>query len=69
MEGGRILRITPDGTVTPIVQDLPSVGDHHTNGAVLGPDGAIYFGQGTATNSGVRKAPGTAGQIIQVITR
>jgi len=53
MEGGRILRITRDGAVTPIVENLPSTGDHHTNGAILGPDGAIYFGQSTATNSGV----------------
>lgn len=32
---------------------LPSRGDHHTNGPVIGPDGWLYFGQGTATNSGV----------------
>lgn len=36
-----------------IVQDLPSKGDHHTNQMTAGPDGKIYFGQGTATNSGV----------------
>jgi glucose/arabinose dehydrogenase len=53
MEGGRILRITREGAVTAIVENLPSMGDHHTNGAVIGPDGSIYFGQGTATNSGV----------------
>ena len=53
MEGGRILRITPDGNVRAIVENLPSTGDHHTNGAVVGADGALYFGQGTATNSGV----------------
>jgi glucose/arabinose dehydrogenase len=29
------------------------MGDHHTNGPALGPDGWIYFGQGTATNSGI----------------
>jgi glucose/arabinose dehydrogenase len=29
------------------------MGDHHTNGPVIGPDGALYFGQGTSTNSGV----------------
>jgi hypothetical protein len=52
MEGGRILRISPDGKVTPLVEKLPSVGDHHTNGPVI-RDGYIYFGQGTATNSGV----------------
>lgn len=53
MEGGRILRITPDGAITPIVSGLPSMGDHHTNGPAVGPDGALYFGQGTATNSAV----------------
>lgn len=51
--GGHVSRITPDGTVTPLVQNLPSFGDHHTNGPVVGPDGLLYFGQGTATNSGV----------------
>jgi len=52
MEGGRILRITKDGKITALITDLPSVGDHHTNGPVI-KDGYIYFGQGTATNSGV----------------
>ena len=52
MEGGKILKITKDGTITPLISDLPSVGDHHTNGPVI-KDGYIYFGQGTATNSGV----------------
>jgi glucose/arabinose dehydrogenase len=53
LEGGRILRITPSGDMRAIVEGLPSMGDHHTNGPVIGPDGAVYFGQGTATNSGV----------------
>jgi glucose/arabinose dehydrogenase len=53
LEGGRILRVAPDGKVTLLVGNLPSLGDHHTNGPVIGPDGKIYFGQGTATNSGV----------------
>ena len=52
-EGGRILRVTPDGAVTAIASGLPSLGDHHTNGPVVGPDGKIWFAQGTATNSGV----------------
>lgn len=51
-EGGRILKVTKDGTITPLIANLPSVGDHHTNGPVI-KDGYIYFGQGTATNSGV----------------
>ena len=52
MEGGRILKITKDGTITPLISNLPSVGDHHTNGPVI-KDGYIYFGQGVATNSAV----------------
>lgn len=53
LRGGRILRIAPEGTITPLVENLPSVGDHHTNGPALGPDGWLYFGVGTLTNSGV----------------
>ena len=36
-----------------VLDNLPSLGDRHTNGPVVGPDGWIYFGQGTATSSGV----------------
>lgn len=53
LKGGRILRIGMDGNMKALVEDLPSYGDHHTNGPAIGPDGRIYFGQGTATNSGV----------------
>lgn len=53
LQGGRILRITPDGQITALVDGLPSMGDHHTNGPALGPDGRLYFGVGTFTNSGV----------------
>lgn len=52
-DGGRILRITPGGEIDVLVGGLPSVGDHHTNGPVVAADGYLYFGQGTATNSGV----------------
>jgi len=52
-DGGRILRIALDGATTTLVDSLPSFGDHHTNGPVVGPDGFVYFGQGTATNAGV----------------
>ena len=52
-EGGRILRVTPDGARSTLVGGLPTMGDHHTNGPAVGPDGWIYFGQGTATNAGV----------------
>ena len=53
LRGGRILRIGMDGSIRNLVENLPSLGDHHTNGPALGPDGMLYFGQGTATNSGV----------------
>ncbi|MBD0305278.1 MAG: PQQ-dependent sugar dehydrogenase [Nitrospiraceae bacterium] len=52
-QGGRILRVTPDGRMTVLVEGLPSMGDHQTNGAVIGPDGWLYFGIGTFTNAGV----------------
>jgi hypothetical protein len=52
LEGGRILRVDRDGKTTVLVEGLPSVGDHHTNGPAIG-QGYIYFGQGSATNSGV----------------
>ncbi len=52
-DGGRIVRIERDGTFKVLVSDLPSTGDHHTDGPVVGSDGYVYFGQGTATNSGV----------------
>jgi glucose/arabinose dehydrogenase len=52
LKGGRILRISPQGEITALVENLPSIGDHHTNGPVI-KDGYIYFGQGTATNSAV----------------
>ncbi len=50
---GRVLRITLDGQITTLVDDLPSMGDHHANRPVVGADGWVYFGVGTATNSGV----------------
>jgi glucose/arabinose dehydrogenase len=51
--GGRIARIDGSGAITTVVDSLPSLGDHHTDGPVIGPDGFLYFGQGTATNSGI----------------
>ncbi|CAM3170666.1 hypothetical protein FITA111629_07560 [Filibacter tadaridae] len=48
-----VTKIQPDGTKKDIIDGLPSNGDHHNNRVVFGPDGKMYFGQGTATNSGV----------------
>lgn len=45
--------VKPDGTKQDIISGLPSLGDHHNNKVDFGHDGKMYFGQGTATNSGV----------------
>lgn len=50
---GKISVIESEGRVRDLVTGLPSEGDHHNNQLAVGPDGKIYFGQGTATNSGV----------------
>jgi hypothetical protein len=51
-EGGKILRISLNGDIKTLADNMPSVGDHHTNGPAI-YNGYIYFGQGTATNSGI----------------
>src|SRR5579859_4640932 len=50
---GRISIVRSDGTLHDIVSGLPSLGDYQNNKLAFGPDGWLYFGQGTATNSGV----------------
>ena len=52
MKGGRILRVDLQGNIAILLEGLPGMGDHHTNGPVV-HDGFVYFGQGTATNSSV----------------
>lgn len=52
-EGGKILKVSPDGKITTLVENIPSMGDHFTESPVIGPDGYLYFTVGTATNSGV----------------
>ena len=49
----RLVRIGPRGGVRTIVAGLPGRGDHQVNHPVVGPDGKLYFGVGTATNCGV----------------
>ncbi len=46
-------RQRPDGEIEDIVTDLPGLGDHQTNHPIVGPDGKIYFGQGSVTNTGI----------------
>jgi glucose/arabinose dehydrogenase len=48
-----IFRIGPNGLAEDVLTGLPGLGDHQTNYPVVGPDGKLYFGQGSATNAGV----------------
>ena len=48
-----ISRVSLEGKREDIIIGLPSYGDHHNNRVLFGADGKMYFGQGTATNSGV----------------
>jgi len=53
---GRISRLTISAGVgewSPVLDGLPGLGNYHTNMAVLGPDGRLWFSQGAMTNSGV----------------
>lgn len=52
LKGGKILKISKSGEKEALIENLPSLGDHHTNGPLI-RDGYLYFSQGTATNSGV----------------
>ncbi len=53
MNTDTLCRIGPDGVVEEIVTGLPGLGDHQSNYPVVGPDGKLYFGQGSATNTAV----------------
>ena len=48
-----VFRVTPDKRIEDVVTGLPGRGDHQTNYPVLGPDGKLYWGQGSVTNGGV----------------
>lgn len=50
---GVITIVRLDGTRRDILKGLPSYGDYSNSKVCIGPDGKIYFGQGTATNSGI----------------
>lgn len=58
---GRIMRLRDTNgddiadEETIIIDDLPSQGDHQTNRLRFGPDGLLYFGQGSATDNGTPK--------------
>jgi ferritin-like metal-binding protein YciE/glucose/arabinose dehydrogenase len=53
MNTDTLSRLGEDGTIEDLVTDLPGRGDHQSNYPIPGPDGKLYFGQGTATNTGI----------------
>lgn len=50
---GRISRWAPGGERSTVLDNLPGLGNYHTNMALVGPDGRLWFSQGAMTNSGV----------------
>jgi glucose/arabinose dehydrogenase len=50
---GIISSVDLTGRVKDLIVGLPSMGDHQNNQIAFGPDGRMYFGQGTVTNTGV----------------
>ena len=50
---GYITVIRSDGMRENIISGLPSYGDYSNTNIIFGPDNKLYFGMGSATNSGV----------------
>lgn len=50
---GTITTISREGSRQDIIRGLPSSGDYSNSRVAFGTDNKMYFGQGTATNSGV----------------
>lgn len=53
MNTDTLLRLDPNGEAVAVLTDLPGRGDHQANYPVVGPDGKLTFGVGSATNAGV----------------
>jgi glucose/arabinose dehydrogenase len=51
--GGRVSTVDMKGMIRDLIVSLPGIGDHYVDGFAFGPDGRMYFGVGTATNSGI----------------
>jgi hypothetical protein len=66
MNTDTLSRITENGELDDVVTDLRGRGDHQANYPVVGPDGKLYFGQGSATNTGVVGADNRAYEWLAV---
>ncbi|HJT47752.1 MAG TPA: hypothetical protein VJ729_06180 [Nitrososphaeraceae archaeon] len=47
------ISVVEEGHVKDMIMGIPSLGDHPISQMAFGPDGRLYFGIGSATNSGV----------------
>jgi glucose/arabinose dehydrogenase len=60
-DAGGGLIVSHNGAITAVssagrrdlISGLPSLGDHKNNNVIAGPDGKVYFAQGTVTNTGI----------------
>ncbi len=53
--GGGVWRVDPDGTITPVITDLPccyQMIDNQPNGLTFGADGSLYLGVGALSDHG-----------------
>jgi glucose/arabinose dehydrogenase len=50
---GKIYRVSKEGEKKVLIEGLRGGADHYTTELVFGPDGKMYFGVGTVTNSSV----------------
>ncbi|MFA9423716.1 MAG: sorbosone dehydrogenase family protein [Sedimentibacter sp.] len=50
---GVVTVIKTSGKIYDLITGLPSIGDYKNTQVIFGSDGKMYFGQGSATNSGV----------------
>jgi hypothetical protein len=50
---GKLTIVYPNGSKQDILEGIPNYGDYWSSNVAIGPDGKLYFGIGTATNSGV----------------
>ena len=50
---GRISRLSLEGEWSVVLDQLPGLGNYHTNMVAVGPDNKLYFSQGAMTNSGI----------------
>ncbi len=65
-EGGGVWRVDPDGTITPVISDLPCCFmtiDNQPNGLIFGADGYLYVGVGALSDHGENRTRSADGVV------